>query len=71
LRFEGFFAREVEIARHLHGDGRGALSLAATHEIDEGGANDALHVDAGVLVEALVLGGEDGLLEVIWYDIDV
>jgi hypothetical protein len=62
LARQGLLAGQEEIARHLHGDGAGALALAATGEVGVGGAQHAERVDAGMLVEALVLGREDGLL---------
>jgi len=39
------------------------LPLAATGEVGKRGAGQADRVDALVLVETLVLGGEDGVLE--------
>ena len=49
-----------EVAGELHGDGGRARDAAAEHGA-LGGAEDADPVDAVVLVEALVLGGEEGL----------
>ena len=61
---------EEEIARHLHGDRARALAAAALREVGVGGARDAQIVDAGVLVEALVLGREDRLLQLLGHLLD-
>ena len=62
LARQGFFRGKEEVARHLHGDGRGPLLLATIDEIGIRCAQDAQRVDAGMLVKALVFGGEDRLL---------
>ena len=46
-------------------DGRAALHDAAGLEVGEGGAQDAERVDAVVLEEAVVLGGDEGLHHVL------
>ena len=51
---------EVHIARHLHGDGRGAL-LAATLQAGHGRARKALVVDTAVVVEARVFHSQHGV----------
>jgi hypothetical protein len=56
-------AVEEEIAGQLHADGAGAAGDAALHEISESGAEDARKVDSPVLLEVLVLDGEDGVVE--------
>jgi hypothetical protein len=53
---------EQEVLRHLLGDGGGALLLAGA-EIGQHGADHALRVDAGMLVEILVLRREEGALD--------
>ncbi len=54
-------AGEEEVARHLHGDGRGALRQAAV-QVGQPRAQHADEVDAAVLIEAVVLDGEHGAL---------
>ena len=44
-------------------DGRGALFFSTANNIARGGAQNSERIDAAVLVEAFVLGGQDGLLE--------
>ncbi len=56
----GLLAREQKVLGHLLRDRRGALRSAAG-DVGEDGARDALGVDAGVGVEVLVLGGEEGV----------
>ncbi len=63
LAIEGLLARQEEVSRHLHGDRRGALAASARGHVGDCRAHDAKRVDAGMFVEALVLGREDGLLE--------
>ncbi len=57
-----FFLGQEKIPCHLHGNGRRSLTPAAGGQIGVGGADDALIVHAGVLIEALVFGRKDGLL---------
>ncbi|MNM96066.1 hypothetical protein D3C81_1085320 [compost metagenome] len=57
----GLLAREEEVARHLHGDGGGALRQPAA-QVGQPGAQHAHEVHAAVLVEAVVLDREHGLL---------
>ncbi|MNX71375.1 hypothetical protein D3C86_1026890 [compost metagenome] len=52
---------QKEVLGELLRDGARALGLAALGEVREGGAGDALEVDAVVVVEAVVLDGDDGL----------
>ena len=52
---------EKEVAGDLHGDRPGAL-LGPRGEIGPGGPQDAQVIHAAVRVEALVFGGQDGLL---------
>jgi len=63
LARQGLLRGQEEVARHLHGDRARALAAPARYEVGIGGAHHAEIVDAGVLVEALVLGREDGRLE--------
>jgi hypothetical protein len=55
------FRAEVHIARHLHGDGRCAL-LAAALQAGHRRAQEALVVDAAMVVEARVFHGQHGIL---------
>ncbi|CAM2149493.1 hypothetical protein PT2222_210130 [Paraburkholderia tropica] len=59
------FARQEEVARHLHGDRARALRRMAVRQGDEARARDAREVDAAVLVEARVFDGEDGFLQIV------
>jgi hypothetical protein len=61
----GLVEIEEHVAGGLHGDGAGALGLVAGEEIDQHGAHHAEVVDAVVLEEALVLGGDERLLDEI------
>jgi hypothetical protein len=54
---------EEHVAGGLHGDGARALGLVAGDEIDQHRAHHADVVDAVVLEEALVLGGDEGVLD--------
>ena len=57
-----FFARQEEVARHLHGDGGAAAVAEAVAQVRQHGAAGAHEVDAVVFVEAAVLDGQQGLL---------
>ena len=62
LRSIGLVARQKEVLGHLLGDGRGADHAAAglrAAQIGDGGAQDALNVEAAMLIEILVLGGDE------------
>ncbi len=59
-------AGQEEVARHLHGDGGGALRQAAA-QVGQPGAQHANEVHAAVFVEAVVLDGQHGLLHHIRY----
>ena len=50
---------------HLLRDGRAALHHAPGLQVGEGGAQDAERIDAVVLEEAVVLGGDEGQLHVL------
>ena len=63
----GLVEVEEHVAGGLHGDGAGALGLVAGKKIDEHRAHHAEVIDAVVLEEALVLGGEKRVLEQIGY----
>jgi hypothetical protein len=56
-------AGEEEGAGELHGDRGGPLLHLARAQVGERGAGDAEGVDAAVLVEVGVLGGEQGVLQ--------
>ena len=53
--------RQEHVARHLHGDGARALADATRFEIGYGGAQNALPINAMVLEEAIILGCQEGL----------
>ncbi|CUJ46074.1 Uncharacterised protein [Achromobacter xylosoxidans] len=57
----GLFGRQVEVARHLHGDRAAALGLGLLDEVHEHGTHHAHPVDAAMLVEAVVLGRQHRL----------
>ena len=58
----GSLPAQEEISGDLHGDRAAALAdLAARHEQADGGAHQPFDVHSGMLVEALVLGGDEGL----------
>ena len=65
LALIGHVLADQEIFHHLLGDGRAALRPARIGQIADEGADDAALVDAVVLVEAPVLGGDEGLLHQI------
>ena len=66
LAGERLFLGQEEVARDLHGDGARALAHAARDEIGQRRPRHADVVHAAVLVEALVLGGEDGVDASAW-----
>ena len=57
-----FLRRQIEIARDLHRDRRCALGAARLAEVGQPGADHAHVVDAAVVVELRVLGGEHRVL---------
>ena len=65
LAGKGFLRRQIHIARHLHGDGRGALALGAAH-VGRCGPHHAQVVDAAVLEKAGVFDGQDGVFHHRW-----
>jgi hypothetical protein len=64
LALVGDVVADQQVLHHLLGDGRAALRPARAREIRHHGADEAALVDALVLVEALVLGGDECLLDV-------
>ena len=64
LALDPAVAGEQEVLHHLLGDGRGAAHVLAArlHRLDTGG-DDAARVIAGVVVEILVLGRDEGLFD--------
>ena len=58
LACEGFFRGQINVARHLHGDGRCALALHAAH-IGQTGPQNAQVIDPAVLVKAVVFDRQD------------
>ena len=65
LALIGDVVADQQILHHLLGDGRAALRPSRIGEIADEGADDAAFVDAVVLIEALVLGGDERLLHEI------
>ena len=64
LPLDGLVAGQQEVLGHLLGDGRGADRAPARLQIahiGDDGADDALNVEAAMLIEVLVLGGDEGL----------
>ena len=57
----GFLGGQVHIARHLHGDGRGALALALA-QVGQSGPHDAQIIDAAMLVKAGVFDRQHRVL---------
>ena len=53
-------AVEEKSAGKLHGQRAGALRGAAAGDVAPGGLEDAGEIDAPVLLEVLILGGDDG-----------
>ncbi len=62
LSGQGFLRREEKVPGHLHGDGACPLAPPPGDQIRIGRSYDADIIDAGMLVEPVVLGGEDRLL---------
>ncbi len=56
---------DQQVLDHLLGDGRTARRPARVRQIADEGANEPVLVDALVLVEALVLGGDEGVAHVL------
>ena len=65
LALVGDVVADQQVLRHLLGDGRAALRAARRGEVADEGADEAALVDALVLVEPLVLGGDERLLHVL------
>ena len=68
LAVHGLVGGEQEVLRDLLRDGRRADGAAARTEVlqvDHDGAEEARHVDAGMLVEILVFGGKEGSLHAV------
>ena len=68
LAVPGLVEGQQEVPRHLLGDGRGAdetLALAVGFHVLEQRAGDAVVVEAGVLVEILVLGRDERVPDLI------
>ena len=72
LALELLLARQQEVLGHLLGDGRGTLGalLAVVLQVVDHGAGNAGEVEAAVLVEALVLGGQEGGNHQLGHDVD-
>ena len=62
LAADRLLVRQVGVLDELLGDRRAALHRAAVRDVGPDGAAHAAHVDAAVLVEALVLGRDDRVL---------
>ena len=72
IEFAGhrFLGRQEEVTRYLHGNGGGALLLAAGNEVGRCRAGKAENIHARMFVKAVVLGSQDGLLQNLRYLID-
>jgi hypothetical protein len=57
-------AGEQEVLHHLLGDGRGAAQPPALGRLDDRG-RDAARVEARMLVEVAILGGDEGLPDLV------
>ena len=68
----GGLGADEEVLRHLLRDGGGALrpALAVIFEVGDGGAQDAGEIDAAVLVEILVLGRDESVLDELGHRLD-
>ena len=62
---EGLLVAYDRVLDVLLGDGGAALDDAAGRDVREGRSDHGLHVDAAVLVEALVLHGDDRVADVL------
>ena len=65
LALVGDVVADQQVLHHLLGDGRAALRPSGLAKIADEGADQAALVDALVLEEAPVLGGDEGLLHEI------
>ncbi len=73
LAREGHLVAQEEVLGDLLGDGGGALGMAAgavVLHVIEGGARDAGEIEAAVLVEVLVLGRHEGVLDEVRHRLD-
>ena len=61
LALHGFFARQEKVARHLHGDGAGALCVVTRDDVGERGARQAIEIHGAMLIETRILDGQQGL----------
>src|SRR5262249_50606498 len=69
LSLHGLLVAEQEVLGHLLSDGRGAYhapSRLHRAQIGDDGAQDALNVETAMLIEILVLGGDEGLSHAFW-----
>src|SRR5579872_3208635 len=60
---QGSFPGEEKVLGQLFGQGTGALQHAAGGDIDNKGADNGVNIDAKMLVKALVLDGNNGVLK--------
>src|SRR5690606_21043709 len=67
VNFSGvaLFRRQIHIARHLHGDGRGALALGAP-QVGQRGTQHAPVVHAVVLEKTRIFDGQDRIFHHLW-----
>ena len=73
LALERHLVGQQEVLGDLLRDGRGALRPAAGAvilDVEQAGAADAVNVDAGMLVEVLVFGGDEGVGDEFWDRLD-
>ncbi len=64
LAGEGLLEGQEQVAGQLHGEGAGP-GTAAAQDVVQDDLHHALHVDAVVLIEAAILDGDHGVLEVL------
>ena len=65
LSLDGFLIGKEEVPRDLLGDGAGALAYPSGVGDGHGGSRYALEIEAAVLVKALILNRDKGLLQEI------
>src|SRR2546429_7375378 len=61
LAAEALFRRQEDLLGKLLGQRRGSLDLLPGNEVLETGTDDGLRIDAAVMVEVRILGGDDGV----------
>src|SRR5690606_15450413 len=59
----GFFGAQVEVARHLHGNGAGTLTFGAMQHVGHRSPHDAAPINPAVVVEVVVFGRKNGCFQ--------